>query len=144
MNRAQSIRKLEEVLLRRRRGLRETLEGELQRFNTSDDRIVGDRADHAVDSDYGAINSQLAETESRELEQIEHALQRVREGTYGDCETCNKRIAITRLRALPYATNCIECQRDLERDEHPKAVDAEGWRDRSRSVTPAFPMHTLA
>jgi DnaK suppressor protein len=36
-------------------------------------------------------------------------------GKYGSCEVCNGKIPLARLNALPYATMCIECQRDLER-----------------------------
>ena len=39
----------------------------------------------------------------------------MRVGKYGSCEVCNGKIPMARLNALPYATMCIECQRDLER-----------------------------
>jgi DnaK suppressor protein len=57
---------------------------------------------------------QLAESESKELEQIEAALQRIREGSYGQCEGCSEEIADARLEALPCATLCIVCQRAEE------------------------------
>jgi DnaK suppressor protein len=53
--------------------------------------------------------------ESRELANIENALHRMSAGKYGSCEVCNGTIPLARLNALPYATMCIECQRDLER-----------------------------
>jgi DnaK suppressor protein len=37
-------------------------------------------------------------------------------GDYGACEVCSKKIPMARLDALPYATMCIECQRELERN----------------------------
>lgn len=117
MTRKQTVQKMKPILVRRRDLLRSSLNGELAHFNTSDEKTVGDEADSALDSDYGFINSQLAETESRELEQIEHALQQMREGRYGVCELCGKNIPLARLQALPYATNCIGCQRAAERDE---------------------------
>ncbi len=42
------------------------------------------------------------------LEKIDHALERIEEGTYGLCERCEKPIERARLRALPYANLCIE------------------------------------
>ena len=54
--------------------------------------------------------------ESRELASIENALERMRLGQYGICEGCSKKISMARLDALPYATMCIDCQRDSERD----------------------------
>ena len=61
------------------------------------------------------ISSQLAEVESRELASIENALERMKDGKYGQCEVCGGRIPMARLNALPYATVCIDCQRELER-----------------------------
>jgi DnaK suppressor protein len=54
--------------------------------------------------------------ESRELSRIENALERIREGHYGICEGCACNIPIARLNALPYATLCIKCQRESERE----------------------------
>ena len=52
--------------------------------------------------------------DSRELNQIEWALARIEQGTYGVCEGCSERIPLGRLNALPYSTMCIECQREME------------------------------
>ncbi|TMC08760.1 MAG: hypothetical protein E6J30_05255 [Chloroflexi bacterium] len=43
-------------------------------------------------------------------EQVERALERVREGAYGLCEDCGHRIPTERLRYQPSATRCVECQ----------------------------------
>jgi DnaK suppressor protein len=48
-------------------------------------------------------------------EQVEHALQRVREGAYGICESCAGRIPAERLRFQPAATRCVECQSQWDR-----------------------------
>ena len=57
-----------------------------------------------------ALRSNLEET----LKQVQEALERVSEGTYGLCEVCGKRIDPARLKALPYAPHCFDCQRKLE------------------------------
>ncbi|HLW68840.1 MAG TPA: TraR/DksA family transcriptional regulator, partial [Gemmataceae bacterium] len=62
------------------------------------------------------IASQLAELEAKELNQIQRAITRLRQGTYGHCETCAAKIPVARLNALPYSTMCINCQRDMETD----------------------------
>jgi len=54
--------------------------------------------------------------ESRELARIENALERMRDGQYGVCEACGISIPLARLNALPYATLCIKCQRESERE----------------------------
>ena len=48
-------------------------------------------------------------------EQVEHALQRVREGAYGVCESCTRKIPAERLRYQPAATRCVECQSQWDR-----------------------------
>ncbi|MGC8873424.1 MAG: TraR/DksA family transcriptional regulator [Chloroflexia bacterium] len=51
----------------------------------------------------------------RTLEQVEAALRRLSAGTYGLCEVCGEPIDRARLEALPYAAQCVNCQRRLER-----------------------------
>ncbi len=53
---------------------------------------------------------------SREiLEQISDALRKIDQGSYGTCDRCSQPINIERLKAIPYATLCIECQETVER-----------------------------
>jgi DnaK suppressor protein len=75
---------------------------------------TGDSADLAFDTGSEEVASQLAELESRELNQIERALARLKGGTYGVCEGCHKKIPVARLNALPIITTCIQCQREME------------------------------
>lgn len=44
------------------------------------------------------------------LDDVEHAFQRMERGTYGICENCGREIAVERLEALPAARLCIECK----------------------------------
>ena len=64
-------------------------------------------------------NLTLRRTIETSLQEIGDALRKFDEGTYGLCETCGKPIAEKRLRAMPEATHCIECQAKLEKQlEH--------------------------
>lgn len=74
-------------------------------------RDVADTANEGAEAE---LDSQLAALESRELAQIEQAIQLIRDGRYGKCEMCDKSIPIARLRALPFTTFCVECQREAE------------------------------
>ncbi len=114
MARKDSILKLRELLLKRRDGLRRALAGDLSNLKSLSDQTSGDVVDAALDAAQDEISSKLAEVESRELANIEVALERIRGGGYGVCEVCNGKIPLARLTALPYATNCIECQRANE------------------------------
>ncbi|MGA8923633.1 MAG: TraR/DksA C4-type zinc finger protein [Candidatus Dormiibacterota bacterium] len=49
------------------------------------------------------------------LEQVERALERLREGAYGICEGCSRRIPEARLAYQPAATRCVECQSHWDR-----------------------------
>jgi RNA polymerase-binding protein DksA len=51
----------------------------------------------------------------RKLESVDHALRIAASGTYGICENCGNRIDPARLEVLPEATLCLECQRQVER-----------------------------
>jgi RNA polymerase-binding transcription factor DksA len=48
-------------------------------------------------------------------EQVERALERMREGAYGICEACGHRIPSARLKYQPSATRCVECQSHWDR-----------------------------
>lgn len=45
------------------------------------------------------------------LGKVERALEMVKAGSYGICESCGKSIPLNRLDVLPYATHCIDCAR---------------------------------
>lgn len=114
MARKDSILKLRDLLLKRREALRKALDGDLSMLKSLRDQIGGDVVDAALDSAQDEISSKLAEVESRELAHIENALVLMKQGKYGLCEICGGKIPLARLNALPYAVNCIECQRASE------------------------------
>ncbi len=116
MARKENILRLHARLVTRRDALRKALNGDFdsyREFAASD--AVGDNVDAAVDTANDEITTQLVEIESRELGQIEHALERIVQGVYGRCEFCGEKIAEARLNALPYTSSCIDCQRENER-----------------------------
>ena len=53
----------------------------------------------------------LRDRNSQHLEQVEAALARLADGTFGTCTRCGRPIAPERLEALPWAALCIDCQR---------------------------------
>ena len=125
MARKDSLLNLHAILVRRRDALRSALAGDLTLLKELRSESPGDVIDAAYDSAQDEISSQLAEVESRELAHIENALGRMKAGTYGLCEVCGDKIPLARLNALPYATMCITCQRELERS----GASAESLRE---------------
>lgn len=125
MARKEAIRKIRDILVMRRDALRRALAGDLSLLKELREQSAGDVIDFALDSAQHEINSQLAEVESRELAHIEVALERMRSGNFGVCDGCNCKIPMARINALPYATLCIDCQREHERygEESSHAAD---------------------
>ncbi|HTU89489.1 MAG TPA: TraR/DksA C4-type zinc finger protein [Gemmataceae bacterium] len=116
MARRDALLRLHKSLLSRRSDIRKKLADELDGLrNLKGADATGDSADVAFESGSEEMASQLAELDSRELLQIERALQRLKQGTYGVCEACGSKIPVGRLNALPYTTLCIACQREMEK-----------------------------
>jgi DnaK suppressor protein len=115
MARSDALLRLHKSLMARRAELRKRLGMELKdlrNFKGADS--TGDSADLAFDAGSEEVASQLAELEARELSQVERALAKLKQGSYGVCEGCQKKIPVARLNALPFSTTCIECQREME------------------------------
>ena len=113
--RKEAVLQLKQILIRRRDALRKALAGDLSSLKELRQQTSGDVMDAAMDSAQDEISSQLAEVESREITHIETALERMRNGDYGQCDGCGHGIPLARLQALPYATMCINCQREAEK-----------------------------
>jgi DnaK suppressor protein len=115
MKRSEFTKIMKQRLTARRQELRRYLAGEVNELRSQDETGVGDEIDVSVDSEHAAIRSQLADFESRELKQIDSALERIEEGRFGRCDTCDGAIGVERLRAVPYVATCIDCARKAER-----------------------------
>jgi RNA polymerase-binding protein DksA len=79
---------------------------------TAYDNHLADTATETYDRE---LDYTLEENAEHLLAEIDAALKRIEEGTYGNCTNCGKQIPEERLEALPWATLCIDCQRDRER-----------------------------
>jgi DnaK suppressor protein len=64
------------------------------------------------------LSSRNLERESLLLRNVGAALGRIVSGTYGACLECEEEISLKRLRAMPWATLCIACQEDADRNTH--------------------------
>jgi DnaK suppressor protein len=83
--------------------------------NQQDDYGVGNHmADDATEVFTRERNIALRNNAQELLGQVEAALRRLDEGSYGVCARCGREIATERLEALPSATLCITCQAEVE------------------------------
>jgi DnaK suppressor protein len=71
---------------------------------------VRDSADVASDYYERELAWGLSETERMRLQEVEDALERIEDGSYGKCDRCGGQISAQRLEALPFARLCVECQ----------------------------------
>jgi RNA polymerase-binding protein DksA len=76
------------------------------------DNHLGDMATVTFDRE---LDESLEEGVQQRLAQIEHALTKIEDGTYGICEQCGREIGEERLRARPWALLCIDDQRLVDR-----------------------------
>ncbi len=84
----------------------------------------GDLADEASESIEREIIYDLSIAEKNEVEEIDTAIQKIEDGTYGVCETCKEHIPIGRLKVKPYAKFCTKCRELQERsDKHPVKIE---------------------
>jgi DnaK suppressor protein len=114
-----TARRLDEIkvmLERRRAELTSEVHDRIRevRIDASGDRNGFDEAESAqvgVEDDIGfALIQMKAET----LEKIDSALRRIEDGTYGQCVNCGSEISEARLRALPFALRCKDCEQARE------------------------------
>jgi DnaK suppressor protein len=110
-----------EVLLAERRRVQAALDN-LHEENpgsitdeTGEDAVFDNHlADTATVTYDRELDYTLEENSEHVLADIDAALRRIEEGTYGTCANCGNQIAPERLEARPWATLCIECQRQRE------------------------------
>jgi len=62
------------------------------------------------------INFILSDREREKLQLIEEAIERIDEGSYGICESCESDIAPGRLEAMPFTRLCVSCQAEREKE----------------------------
>ena len=90
------------------------LEQDLKEEIADNQNMPGDMADHGSGELNQHLSVTLMENDRVELERIEKAILLIEAGTYGRCEVCGKTIPMPRLKAIPWATRCINCQSQLE------------------------------
>ena len=76
---------------------------------------VMDEGDFASVSTDNMINEEILSSQQRELEEIDEALAKIRQGTYGICEMCEEPIGMQRLKVKPFAKYCITCRQIAEK-----------------------------
>jgi DnaK suppressor protein len=75
------------------------------------------QADEGTDDFDRTISLNLSDQELKILRQIDRALEKIDEGTYGVCDVSGDEIPLKRLDAIPYATMTVKAQEELEQQQ---------------------------
>jgi DnaK suppressor protein len=86
-------------------------------------RVVGDEMDEATLEGTTSMTGKLLERDVRLLSELDRALAKIRDGTYGFCEGTGEPIGYARLRLQPWARYSVEYQEELEREARTRG----GW-----------------
>lgn len=115
--RATEKSKLREKLEKKRREVGESYRRSQAVNREATAEPLQDLADQATESYRKEFLYSLTDGERNVLLQVEEAVRRMDDGTYEECSSCGDKIPLPRLRAIPWASLCIECQ---EREEAKK------------------------
>jgi DnaK suppressor protein len=88
--------------------------GALNKDHSQTTGMPTDMADVGSDNFDRELTLNLMGGERDTLDQIESALKRIEDGSYGQCEKCGVKIPAPRLEAIPYATQCVRCASQQE------------------------------
>ncbi len=102
--------------LRAQVGILDTDEQTQGRADTTDSRLDDVSDSGELGADLEEINRDAANLEvtRQQLAEVEHALGKFAQGTYGLCEVCGKPIPLARLRAIPWARNDVQHQAEID------------------------------
>jgi DnaK suppressor protein len=122
---------LDEKFVQSQKEKLEALQGELRRVRDGLEEDARDRAEDEGDlSEHDAgdmsrsiynreMDATVSQAMERRLEDIERALEKVEEGTYGICDDTGEEIPRGRLEAVPEAIRTVEAQQRYERERRP-------------------------
>lgn len=99
----------------RQQSLRKTVSRTEEDGRIADQDSAQDIADRAASSYTKEFLFSQSNNDRQLLQMVETALQRIREGTFGECVSCGNEINAKRLEAVPWTRYCIECQEKLEK-----------------------------
>jgi DnaK suppressor protein len=122
------IRDLERFLQSEVERLQASLRAVITESRSTEGTSLTDMSAHASETLHTEIRVTLMDRRTQQLVQIQDALARLAAGQYGFCQECDAFIGVPRLRALPFAQRCRDCQGKAERKARREPVMA-AWQD---------------
>ncbi len=119
------LKQMESLLLVKKNILLREVEERVKKYRDANSEKMTDMAEIASSASDGDVERIVAEEDARELKQIEDALARIKAGHYGVCEQCSRPIKKARLKAIPFATLCVSCKEEEEKECGDKSAQAK-------------------
>src|SRR5215475_1263671 len=128
--RREFLKQASEMLKEMKRSLMREMQGRVKGESEGVKDEGRDTYDLASDERDREINFILNDREREKLVAIDEALQRIKDKTYGICESCEGEIQLGRLKVLPFTRLCVKCQEETEKEsKRQKTLDEErGYR----------------
>ena len=111
------MKSIKEMLLKMRSDLAQEISRRSKVTTEPGMQDIGDILDLVSEERTRELDILLTDREKRKLLQIDDALDKIEDNTYGQCEECGTKIPRARLKVLPFAKYCVECQEKNEREE---------------------------
>lgn len=128
--RREFLKQAAETLLETKKQLLKELQGRVKEETEGVKDEGRDTYDLASDERDREINFILNDREREKLHAIDEALQRIKDKTYGICESCEGEIQLGRLKVLPFTRLCVKCQEENEKESKRQKTleDERGYR----------------
>lgn len=125
---------LKSLLLEEKRKISRHLEDLSESAESELDAGVGDSVDIASLEINQASLQKIGKRETYLLKKIDLALEKIEDGTFGECESCGEPIGVARLMARPVAQLCIDCKTEQENVERRFSTRERGAASDTRDV----------
>ena len=117
----EELQELRKTLLAKRQEIAASQASQLNALNSAEGHHLADLEEMGDSSDTDSL-CEIMQISSSTLEQVDRALERIDDGTYGSCEGCQQPINRTRLQYLPFVNLCVDCQRKQEQHQESEAA----------------------
>ena len=113
----QQINELKETLIKRQETILNNINGSRENIDQLKDQDIKDDLDYAEVISDSFTEGMIANHQLAELKQIEEAIKKIEDGSYGTCSMCSITIPIGRLKAKPFAKFCTQCREVFEKEQ---------------------------
>ena len=111
------IEYFKDLLLLRKEQIEKNIDSVEREMDELRDLELNDEGDFASASSDNMVENAIGSQQELELKEINSALDKIKDGTYGVCEMCEEDIGFQRLKVKPHAKYCIDCREIAEKNQ---------------------------